>query len=81
MGTLLSRLVFIGLCICTFTGCATLIFDRYDKVDIVTQPTGVEIYDSEGFNIGIMVGNRRLELRTSCMSSRRSKAELIAWPS
>ena len=53
MGTLLSRLVFIGLSICTFTGCATLIFDRYDKVDIVTQPTGVEIYDSEGFNIGI----------------------------
>ncbi len=53
MGTLLSRLVIIGLSICTFTGCATLIFDRYDKVDIVTQPTGVGIYDSEGFNIGI----------------------------
>ena len=53
MGTLLSRLVFIGLSICTFTGCATLIFDRYDKVDIVTEPAGVEIYDSEGFNIGI----------------------------
>ena len=53
MGALLSRLVFLGLSICTFTGCATLIFDRYDKVDIVTEPAGVEIYDSEGFNIGI----------------------------
>ena len=53
MGTLLSRLVILGLSICTFTGCATLIFDRYDKVDIVTEPAGVEIYDSEGFNIGI----------------------------
>ena len=53
MGALLSRLVFLGLSICTFNGCATLVFDRYDKVDIVTQPTGVEIYDSEGFNIGI----------------------------
>ena len=48
MGALLSRLVFLGLSICSFNGCATLIFDRYDKVDIVTQPTGVEIYDSEG---------------------------------
>ena len=53
MGALLSRLVFLGLSICTFNGCATLIFDRYDKVDIVTEPAGVEIYDSEGFNIGI----------------------------
>ena len=53
MGALLSRLVFLGLSICSFNGCATLIFDRYDKVDIVTEPAGVEIYDSEGFNIGI----------------------------
>ena len=53
MGTFLSRLVLLGLSICMFTGCATLIFDRYDKVDIVTEPVGVEIYDSEGFNIGI----------------------------
>ena len=53
MGTFLSRLVLLGLSICMFTGCATLIFDRYDKVDIVTEPAGVEIYDSEGFNIGI----------------------------
>ena len=53
MGALLSRLVFIGLSICTFNGCATLVFDRYDKVAIVTEPAGVEIYDSEGFNIGI----------------------------
>ena len=53
MGALFSRLVFLGLSICTFNGCATLVFDRYDKVDIVTEPAGVEIYDSEGFNIGI----------------------------
>jgi len=53
MGALLSRIVFLGLSICSFNGCATLIFDRYDKVDIVTEPAGVEIYDSEGFNIGI----------------------------
>ena len=53
MRALLSRLVFIGLSICTFNGCATLVFDRYDKVAIVTEPAGVEIYDSEGFNIGI----------------------------
>ncbi len=53
MGTFLSPLVLLGLSICTFTGCATLIFDRYDKVDLVTEPAGVEIYDSEGFNIGI----------------------------
>ena len=53
MGTFLSRLVIMGLSIWTFTGCATLIFDRYDKVDIVTEPAGVGIYDSEGFNIGI----------------------------
>ena len=53
MGALLSRLVFLGLSICTFNGCATLVFDRYDKVAIVTEPAGVEIYDSEGFNIGI----------------------------
>ena len=53
MGTFLSRLVLLGLSMCMFTGCATLIFDRYDKVDIVTEPAGVEIYDSEGFNIGI----------------------------
>ena len=48
-----SRLVFLGFSICMFNGCATLIFDRYDKVNIVTEPAGVEIYDSEGFNIGI----------------------------
>ena len=48
-----SRLVFLGFSICTFNGCATLVFDRYDKVAIVTEPAGVEIYDSEGFNIGI----------------------------
>ena len=53
IGALLSRLVFLGLSICIFNGCATLVFDRYDKVDIVTEPAGVEIYDSEGFNIGI----------------------------
>ncbi len=43
----------IGFITCIFTGCATLIFDRYDKVDIVTEPMGVAIYDKEGFNIGI----------------------------
>ena len=41
------------LCACVLNGCATLIFDRYDKVDIATEPAGVEIYDSDGFNIGI----------------------------
>ena len=39
MTTRLGRLACIGLSICTFTGCATLIFDRYDKVDIKTSPT------------------------------------------
>ena len=53
MTTRLGRLACIGLSICTFTGCATLIFDRYDKVDIITEPLGVAIYDKEGFNIGI----------------------------
>ena len=53
MTTRLGRLVCMGLSICTFTGCATLIFDRYDKVDIITEPMGVAIYDKEGFNIGI----------------------------
>ena len=53
MTTRLGRLVCIGFSICTFTGCATLIFDRYDKVDIITEPMGVAIYDKEGFNIGI----------------------------
>ena len=53
MTTRLGRLACIGLSICTFTGCASLIFDRYDKVDIVTEPMGVAIYDKEGFNIGI----------------------------
>ena len=43
----------IGFITCIFTGCATLIFDRYDKVNIVTEPMGVAIYDKEGFNIGI----------------------------
>ena len=53
MTTRLVRFVCIGLTICTFTGCATLIFDRYDKVGIITEPRGVAIYDKEGFNIGI----------------------------
>ena len=53
MGVNLIRFVFIGLSFCTFNGCATLVFDRYDEVDIVTEPAGVEIYDSEGFNLGI----------------------------
>ncbi len=53
IGERLVRIVFIGLSICTFNGCATLIFDRYDKVDMVTEPAGVEIYNKEGFNIGI----------------------------
>ena len=53
MGKFLSRLVILGLSIYMFAGCATVIFDRYDKVDIVTEPAGVEIYDREGFNIGI----------------------------
>ena len=53
MGVNLIRFVFIGLSFCIFNGCATLVFDRYDEVDIVTEPAGVEIYDSEGFNLGI----------------------------
>ena len=53
VGVNLIRFVFIGLSFCTFNGCATLVFDRYDEVDIVTEPAGVEIYDSEGFNLGI----------------------------
>lgn len=53
MTTRLALLACIGLSMCIFTGCATLIFDRYDKVDIVTEPMGVAIYDKEGFNIGI----------------------------
>ena len=53
MRAMLSRLLFLGLCISTFNGCATLVSGRYDKVDIITEPSGVEIYDSQGFNIGI----------------------------
>ena len=53
MGMRLGLFACIGFITCIFTGCATLIFDRYDKVDIVTEPTGVAIYDKEGFNIGI----------------------------
>ena len=53
MGIRLGLFACIGFITCIFTGCATLIFDRYDKVDIVTEPIGVAIYDKEGFNIGI----------------------------
>ena len=53
MGMRLGLFACIGFITCIFTGCATLIFDRYDKVDIVTEPIGVAIYDKEGFNIGI----------------------------
>ncbi len=53
MGERLVRIVFLGLSICTFNGCATLMFDRYDKVEMVNERAGVEIYNSEGFNIGI----------------------------
>tara|TARA_B100001115_G_C15727083_1_gene353931 strand:+ start:416 stop:868 length:453 start_codon:yes stop_codon:yes gene_type:complete len=53
MGMRLELFACIGFITCIFTGCATLIFDRYDKVDIVTEPMGVAIYDKEGFNIGI----------------------------
>ena len=53
MGMRLGLFACIGFITCIFTGCATLIFDRYDKVYIVTEPMGVAIYDKEGFNIGI----------------------------
>ena len=55
MGALLSRLVFLGLSICTLNGCATLVFGRYDKVDIITEPNGVEIYDSQGFTSELLL--------------------------
>ena len=53
MRTTLGRLLLLGLCVGTSSGCANLIFGRYEKVDIVTEPSGVAIYDSEGFNVGM----------------------------
>ena len=53
MKTMCVILACLGFSVCALNGCASLVFDRYDTVDIMTAPEGVEIYDSQGFNVGI----------------------------